>query len=275
MYDPGTLITSTTYSWQILAHDDHGHVTPSPIWSFTTGTLDSIPGMVLIPAATYQMGSSDQSWSLPIHAVNVPMFYLDVYEVTNAQYQAFCAATGHAAPPAPGTAEIPNFYTNPAYANSPVVNVAWSDARAYAIWAGKRLPTEAEWELAAKGSTDNRQWPWGNTWVATNANIYDNAADGYTFTSPVGNYPGGISQAGCYDMAGNVWEWCEDDLHVNYNGAPNNGSAWIDSPRATDQMMRGGSYYGFNSSARCTFRSFSDRPLNLNFDIGFRCAKTP
>ena len=251
--------TGTQYRAKILADD---HYVP-------------IPGeMVLVPAGPYQMGATYQSYAQPIHTVNVPAFYIDVYEVTNAEYKAFCDATSRAYPPDPGFPDMPNYFTNPTYANYPVVNVTWYDAGAYAAWAGKRLPTEAEWECAAKGNADNRLYPWGDTWVGANANIWDNPADGYTYTSPVGNYPNGISPAGCYDMAGNVWEWCEDDWHGDYNGAPTDGSAWIDTPRGSSRVVRGGSWDHNGSHARCAYRN-NTGPTNRSNNLGFRCARTP
>jgi formylglycine-generating enzyme required for sulfatase activity len=201
---------------------------------------------------------------------------MDIYEVTNAQYKAFCDATSRAYPPDPSSNfYTPPYFTNSVYANYPVVMVDWNDASAYAAWAGKRLPTEAEWERAAKGNTD-RQWPWGNTWVAANANIFNNPADGYTYAAPVGTYPNGISPAGCYDMAGNVWELCEDDWHESYTGAPTNGSAWIDNPRGSDRVFRGGSWYGYcyRAIARCASRYYSD-PTRRSSSLGFRCSRTP
>jgi formylglycine-generating enzyme required for sulfatase activity len=244
------------------------------------GPSDNTPaGMVLVPAGPYSMGADyDAPASLPIHTVNVPAFYMDIYEVTNAQYKVFCDSTSRAYPSDP-TSDFytPPYFSNPVYANYPVVNVDWNDAGAYATWAGKRLPTEAEWELAAKGNTDNRQWPWGDTWVAANANIFDNPADGYTYTSPVGNYSDGISPAGCYDMAGNVWEWCEDDCHGDYNGAPTDANAWIDSPRGSYRINRGGSWFmgdSHGTHTRCARRSY-DYPSERYYAIGFRCAKTP
>ncbi|MCX6600869.1 MAG: SUMF1/EgtB/PvdO family nonheme iron enzyme, partial [bacterium] len=269
-YDPGTLASGTTYFWRIVAHDNHGHSADGPVWSFTT---EGFAGMVLVPAGSFVMGSTVVGgYSIPEHTVNVPAFYMDIYEVTNAQYKAFCDATSRVYPPNPSY--YTNYFTDPAYVNYPVVNVTWYDAGAYAAWAGKRLPREAEWERAAKGNTDNRQWPWGDTWVAANANIWDNPADGYTYTAPVGNYPNGISPAGCFDMAGNVYEWCEDDWHSNYTGAPADGSAWIDSPRGSFRVVRGGSWDGDNTSTRCAGRG-SGYPPGRYYIIGFRCARTP
>jgi formylglycine-generating enzyme required for sulfatase activity len=231
--------------------------------------------MVLIPAGPYSMGANIEApYSLPIHTVNVPAFYMDIYEVTNAKYKAFCDATSRAYPDDPDLPGMSNYFTNSAYANYPVVMVSWDDAGAYAAWAGKRLPSEAEWERAAKGNTNNRQWPWGDIWNGAYANIYHNPEDGYAYTSPVGNYPSGVSPAGCYDMAGNVWEWCEDDGHDSYNGAPTDGSAWIDNPRGSERMGRGGHWYSDSINAQCAFRIFLD-PANQSFEVGFRCARTP
>ena len=214
-------------------------------------------GMVLVSAGSYQMGAEYQSpYSLPIHTVNVPAFYMDIYEVTNAEYKAFCDATNREYPAYVNFSGITDYFTNPDYTNYPAVNMHWEDARAYATWVGKRLPTEAEWEWAAKGS-DNRQWPWGNTWEAANANVDGNPEDGYDYTAPVGSYASGVSPAGCYDMAGNVWEWCEDDWHENYTGAPNDGSAWVDNPRNSYHCIRGSSWYndyGY-SFEKCAYRN--------------------
>jgi formylglycine-generating enzyme required for sulfatase activity len=239
---------------------------------------DTFEGMVLVPAGPYDMGATYQSpYSLPIHTVTVPAFYIDIYEVTNAQYKAFCDATSRAYPPDPTSSfYTPPYFSNPTYANYPVVNVDWYDAGAYAVWAGKRLPTEAEWERAAKGNADNRRWPWGDTWIAANANVGSGNADGYTYTSPVGNYPEGMSSDGCYDMAGNVWEWCEDDWHSSYNiaGRPDNGSAWIDNPRGSFRVERGGSWDYYYTSARCANRNYN-YPSYRYSSVGFRCARTP
>jgi formylglycine-generating enzyme required for sulfatase activity len=270
-YDPGTLANSQSYYWRIVAHDNHDHSTSGPLWSFSTA---GFAGMVLIPAGPYSMGATYAYGATPVHTVNVPAFYMDIYEVTNAKYKAFCDATSRSYPWDPDFGGMPNYITNPAYANYPVVNVSWYDAQAYAAWAGERLPSEAEWERAAKGNSDNRQYPWGDTWNDSYANIGDNPADGHTYTAPVGTYLNGVSPAGCYDMAGNVCEWCEDDMHWGYTGAPTDGSAWVDNPRGSLRSLRGGSWLYDYSFTRCAERDGYD-PLNRTNLNGFRCARTP
>jgi formylglycine-generating enzyme required for sulfatase activity len=266
-----SLTDSTTYYWQIIARDHHGSSTPGPVWSFRVVQNNTPGGMVLVPAGTFTMGSTIVGgFSIPEHTVHVPAFFMDVYEVTNAQYKAFCDATNREYPTNPDF--YPNYFTDSTYANYPVLRVRWYDAREYAQWAGKRLPSEAEWERAAKGTTNNRFWPWGNTWVAANANVGNNNADGYEYTAPVGSFPGGISPAGCYDMAGNAMEWCEDDWHTGYYGAPTDGSAWINQPRDFDHVIRGGSWSHPDTTARCAARvSVWDFSLS---ESGFRCART-
>jgi formylglycine-generating enzyme required for sulfatase activity len=231
--------------------------------------------MVYVPAGSFKMGSNDgESDEKPVHTVHLKAYYIDKHPVTNAQYKRFCDATDRSYPDDPGFSGMDNYFTSAAYVNYPVVNVSWDEARAYASWAEKRLPTEAEWERAAKGDKDNREWPWGDTWVGANANIWDNPADGYTYTSPVGTYPNGVSPAGCYDMAGNVWEWCEDDWHESYTGAPSNGSAWIDNPRGSRRIGRSGSWGSGSTGTRCAYRG-GTAPAIRRFVIGFRCARTP
>lgn len=236
--------------------------------------VTAITSMVVVPAGSYDMGAIYQTSSQPVHSVNVPEFRMDIYEVTNSQYKDFCDATSRPYPPDPGFSGIPDYFANEAYLSFPVVMVDWNDARDYAAWAGKRLPTEAEWERAAKGHEENRQWPWGDVWVAGNANIYDNSADEYPFTCPVTAYPAGISPVGCFNMTGNVWEWCEDDWHESYAGAPDDGSAWIDSPRSALRCVRGGSWGNFFcASPRCASRGRFD-PASRSPNIGFRCCGT-
>ena len=185
--------------------------------------------MVLVPAGEFIMGSEEgDADEKPRHRVYLDAFYIDKYEVTNARFQQFVQATGHRtqaeregsgytgdksglvdganwrAPRGPGSSIA-------GLEQHPVVSVSQEDAKAYCTWAGKRLPTEAEWEKAARG-TDGRTYPWGNQFDSTKGN-FDGKNKG---TVPVGTYEGGKSPYGAYDMAGNVWEWVADWYGENY-----------------------------------------------------------
>ena len=146
-----------------------------------------------------------------------------------------------------------------------MVNVTWFEARGYAKWAGKRLPTEAEWEKAAKGSV-NRIFPWGNTFEPTYCNTRETGLNG---TAAVGKYPGGISPYGCLDMAGNVFEWTED-WYLPYAGSEDNSPLFGE----TYKVIRGGSWDKSSRMARCANRMVS-KPERFAQNIGFRCARTP
>ena len=240
--------------------------------------VDGAPqDMALVPVGEFVMGSAAVGGdAVPEHAVWLDAYWIDVFEVTNREYQLFCDATSRAYPPDPGFSGMSGYFTN--YPDYPVVNVYWSDAAAYAAWAGKRLPTEAEWERAAKGNTDNRLWPWGDSYNAGfggtlfHANSSE-AGDGYPYTAPVGSFPTGMSTAGCLDMAGNVWEWCSDWY---------SGSYYSSSPYAnpqgpasgTNRLVRGGTWDYISSNTRCAFRN-SYLPTSRHNSRGFRCARTP
>lgn len=216
--------------------------------------------MVYVPAGEFIMGSNDgddSEW--PEHKVYLDGYWIYKYEVTVAQYRKFCRATGRKMPDAPrwGWRD-----------DHPIVNVSWDDVTAYAKWAGARLPTEAEWEKATRG-TDGRRFPWGNEW--------DKSRCTYNLGSPVpvGRYPSGASPYGCMDTSGNVWEWCADWHQADYykNAARNN-------PRGPysgrHRVLRGGSwnndYYNY---FRCAYRNDLVVPGARCDDYGFRCAKTP
>lgn len=215
--------------------------------------------MKLIPGGPFLMGDDDgPEDARPRHRVDLPDYWIDKYPVTNAEYAAFLAATGHRPPPHWTDGGYP-----PGKGNHPVVSVSWEDAQAYAVWAGKRLPTEAEWEKAARGS-DGRAWPWGNTFEPSRCNTREAGRGGTTSVdahSPQGDSPYGVA-----DMAGNVWEWTADW----YQAYP--GSHYTNANFGQEcRVLRGGSWSYPADAARCARRSF-DFPDFLFESYGFRCA---
>ena len=263
-------------------------------------------GMIRIPAGEFRMGASSATGGLPDEqperSVMLSAFYIDRLEVTNEAYLRFVSTTGHRIPenvnplatlwkdrvPMPGT-EL-----------HPVVNVSWTDADDYCRWAGKRLPTEAEWEKAARG-TDGRRYPWGNQWDFSLANSasywarrtvqFDDSGDweafwikgegagiakekglnGEVLTMPVGSFPDSVSVYGLFDMAGNVAEWVQDWYDPNYYS-----SAPLTDPtgpsRGAIKSMRGGSWLKPAVSLRTSDRDWGtmdSRPSGT----GFRCAR--
>ncbi len=233
--------------------------------------------MVHIPAGEFAQGSTNnqiddvhnacvradpykQCWrsaledELPQREVYVNEFYIDKYEVTNAQY-AECVQAGACAAPAPRSSNThSNYFDDPNYANYPVIYVNWHDANSYCRWAGKRLPTEVEWEKAARG-IDGRQWPWGNDYSTQKANVRaPGTAPDAQDTMQVDRYPDGSSPYGAVNMVGNVWEWVAD------------------SYSSEKKTIRGGSWNSNISSARAASRAGAP-PGERYFDIGFRCAR--
>jgi hypothetical protein len=191
------------------------------------------PNMVLVPAGEFLMGSTLADNQKPEHTVYVDAFYLDQYEVTWKQYQEFKLLSRLTVSAGSGSGD-----------NYPVVNVNWNDATAYCGWLGKRLPTEAEWEKAARGS-GGRTYPWGNEAVDAGgiyrAN-YNTSSDGYSNVAPVGSFPAGVSPFGVYDMAGNVWEWVADWYDESYySRSPGQNPKGPDS--GSSRSFRGGSWH--------------------------------
>lgn len=207
----------------------------------------------------------------PAHRVDLPTFFIDRYEVTHFQYRQFIDATGHS-PPAPW--ENGSFPAGEE--RLPVVQVSFYDAQAYCHWAGKRLPTEEEWEKAARG-VNGLTYPWGEVFDPKKANVGGNRPN----RLPVGTFAQGASPYGAEDMIGNVWEWT-DSLYRPYNGnaykSPNfernlrviRGNSWSSighfSPKAHETLVR------YHSSA--TFRLFAPPEAAIE-DVGFRCARSP
>ena len=215
--------------------------------------------MVLIPKGAYQMGSPAGEGDFdeqPRHKVYLDAFYLDKYEVTAAQYRKFTQAVG---------ASMPE-QTSPAADNNPVTQVSWDNAHQYCKWAGKRLPTEAEWEKAARGGTDTK-WSFGGD---------ESMLGGYAwYKDNSGNTTHRVGQKtpnpyGLYDMHGNVWEWCWDWYDKNYYGSsPERNPAG--PATGTARVMRGGSWLLNGNNTRSGFR-LRLNPANKNNNIGFRCA---
>ena len=250
------------------------------------------PGMVLIPAGNFQMGSNASVDEQPVHTVYIDEFYIDQYEVTNAQYKKFLDAN-----PLWRKSRIPSAYHDGDYlkhwngnnyptrkGNHPVAYVSWYAAMAYAEWADKRLPTEAEWEKAARGGLVGKKYPWGDSINSARANYSKYVGD----TAVVGRYsPNGY---GLYDMAGNVFEWCLDlyaaDLYQKEalffsssspRQKPITGGTVVEittnfTEVTTQRVYRGGSWSSLASAVRVADRGKADPKLSY-YGVGFRCVQ--
>jgi formylglycine-generating enzyme required for sulfatase activity len=237
--------------------------------------------MVYVPAGEFEMGSDNQFYNneRPPHQVAVDGFWMDQTEVTNAQYQA-CVEAGACKPPQEAVSYTrPTYYGHSTYDEYPVIHVNWYRAAAYCNWVGGRLPTEAEWEYAARGP-DGRWFPWGDAPDPASLNYCDASCpldhadpaynDGYPDTAPVGSYPSGASWCDAMDMVGNVWEWVWD-WYAFYPSEEN--PSWL-APDFTDRVIRGGGWDTSGEHARCTFRNYHN-PAQSHDSIGFRCVISP
>ena len=233
--------------------------------------------MILISAGLFPMGVP--KWArdggrdeYPNHEVELKAYYLDKYEVTNGRYLEFIEGTGHR-PPKHATDATKNLWHGglmpESIANLPVVNVDWFDAQTYCQWAGKRLPTEAEWEKGGKG-TDDRRFPWGDVEPTHKHLNFNQTWRGESTLVPVGIYEAGKSPYGLYDMAGNVWEWVADWYDMEYYGkSPRKNPS---GPKhGTRRVLRSSGWQVETPQVRVFTRVAAD-PLNRDHSTGFRCA---
>jgi formylglycine-generating enzyme required for sulfatase activity len=233
--------------------------------------------IVEVPAGDFLMGSTNANVSgdsdeKPQHKVYLDAFLMDRTEVTNAMYAKCVAAGACEAPSNMRSSTRSKYYYDIQYANSPVIYVSWDAAQAYCKWAGGRLPTEAEWEKAARG-TDGRVYPWGNEEPNCDRLNYDNGRECIGDTTPVGAYPQGASPYGALDMAGNVWEWVADWYQADYY---TNASAQNPQGPSSGQyrVLRGGSWKFSQPLVRAAYRHRYDSAY-VGHDAGFRCARSP
>jgi formylglycine-generating enzyme required for sulfatase activity len=229
--------------------------------------------MVLVPAGAFPMGCDGANpaencnwWEQPLHSVEVSAFQIDKVEVTNGRYKV-CVEAGDCLPPSQTSVVFyDDYYDNPLYDDYPVVFVGWEQAHAFCAWAGKRLPTEAEWEKAGRGATDTRKYPWGNEPPdATKTNWGSTKG-----IDPVGSYPAGASPYGVLDMAGNVWEWVSDWFRPDYYSvSPAKDPQGPDS--GSGHILRGGSWIATDGPNRLATRGGQTGGFD---SLGFRCAKS-
>ena len=299
-YNIGLLIILIASLWMGCGSDDEQENGDHP---------DKIVGndnaeMVLIPAGEFEMGdpfNEGTTYERPVHTVFVDDFYIDVYEVTNAMYAKFLNAMGkHVGDTGHIWLDIGDgdemielvggqYQSKAGFEDYAVVEVSWYGASAYAQWAGKRLPTEAEWEKAARGGQVGERYPWGNDDPdGSQCNYADkntsyswsdqNADDGYQTTAPVGLYPPNGYEL--YDIAGNVWEWCVDELDVEfYENSPKenpvSGGTTLLMPDNFNsirerRILRGGSWHSTPEILRAAYRYSSEPAVTLSY-FGFRC----
>jgi len=246
--------------------------TPTPV----SATDD----MVLIADGEFLMGSNYGDHNeTPIHKVYLAAFYIDKYEVTNLQFSQFLNEKGNQEEGGVAWLDTSDedclieyrngkYQPKSGYENHPVIEVSWFGARAYAEWAGKRFPTEAEWEKAARGGLVGKKYPWGDNIDSSKANYDENVGQ----TTPVGRYP--PNNYGLYDMGGNVWEWVSDWYDEDYYSSSNSYRNPQGPNYGSERVIRGAGWSYDARYLRCASRSYV-HPDNTSNHLGFRCAKSP
>ncbi len=244
--------------------------------------------MANIPAGEFWMGSEKgYDDEKPVHKISTDAYEMGVFPVTNSEFAEFiidyndyfkkvCRQEEFLKNWKKGRVDDAGSWIPPeGKERHPVVCVNWEDAKAYCQWRSEKenkkyhLPSEAQWERAAKGDKDQREYPWGEDFDAERCNCNES---GIGNTSEVGFYPLGKSPHGCHDMSGNVWEWCEDDWHDSYEKAPNDGSARIDKTRSSLRVVRGGSWTTIPYNVRASNRN-RDVPDDRDYNLGFRLSR--
>ena len=216
---------------------------------------------VSIPVGTYQMGATDEGSSAqPVHSVTVAGFKMGRTEVTVCQYHA-CVDAG----------TCPAAQCGQSGDDHPVVCVDWNQSKAFCEWAGGRLCSESEWEYAARNGSAGNLYPWGDPAPTCDDAVYSDCASS---TASACSKTAGNDTWGVCDLAGNAWEWVEDDYHSTYSGAPGDGSAWVDSPRGSDRVVRGGGFGGGAAVLRASYRYYFD-PSVYVISGGARCCRSP
>jgi len=261
--------------------------TPVPAVEVSSTRMRKIDGMeqVIVPAGAFRMGSDyEEEREKPEHTVWLDTYWIDAFEVTNAQY-AMCVSAG-----ACNTPDYRNslthdyYYGNDSFDNYPVLFVSWQDSVDYCVWVGGRLPTEAEWEKAARGDQDTRMFPWGNDFASNYANLCDRNCtmswknndydDGFTDTAQVTEFPDGISQYGAMNMSGNACEWVADWYQADYFYNKQDWSEPTGPSSGSLRVIKGGSWYDDTDILRVSAR-YGFNPSKSYYDVCFRCVSEP
>jgi len=280
VYTPTTELPDGAYTWKVRAMVSGVWKTFSGVKSFTLTTTPVVqvtPGeMVAVPEGSFQMGCDPthndgvvcDADELPLHTVFLSAYQIDKYEVTNGQY-AECVSVGACVAPSSASSRTQtSYFGNPTFANYPVIFVSWYDAANYCAWVGKRLPTEAEWEKAARGTTV-RAFPWGDTTPSCSLTNYNYSCS--EDTTAVGSFTAGVSPYGALDMAGNVWEWVSDWYKSDYySSSPATDPTGPST--GTLKVRRGGAGSYVHDYLLTTDRGKPDPDLENEIG-GFRCAK--